>query len=226
VSTLFFLGNLCQWQFRILINNTSQISDLSREVCNLPWCILYKRTGIYSKVFFRAGSVCLFRHLICGCVRRIAKSSYLLRHACLCVCPPVRTSAWKSLNSTGQILMEFDIWRFFGNLSRKFKFYSKYIAILMGTLHENVRKFLIISHSVLRMRNVSDKNYRENQSTHFLFSNDIRKSCRLWGKVENMVEPDKPQMTIWRMRIACWISKAINTHPEYETLITFPLQLW
>jgi len=28
------------------------------------------------------------------------------------------------------------------------------------------------------------------------------------------------------MRIACWIPKATNTHPEYEILIPFPLQLW
>jgi hypothetical protein len=29
---------------------------------------------------------------------------------------------------------------------------------------------------------------------------------------KNMVEPDKPHMTIWRMRIACWITKATGKH--------------
>jgi hypothetical protein len=29
-------------------------------------------------------------------------------------------------------------------------------------------------------------------------------------------------MTIWRMRIACWITKA--THSQYAILIAFPLQ--
>jgi hypothetical protein len=33
-------------------------------------------------------------------------------------------------------------------------------------------------------------------------------------------------MTIRRMRIPCSISKAKNTHSEYEILITFPLQQW
>jgi hypothetical protein len=33
-------------------------------------------------------------------------------------------------------------------------------------------------------------------------------------------------MTIWRMRIACWILKATNTHSEYEIPIAFPLQQW
>jgi len=33
-------------------------------------------------------------------------------------------------------------------------------------------------------------------------------------------------MTIWRMRIACWIPKATNTHPEYIIHIAFPKQQW
>ena len=31
-------------------------------------------------------------------------------------------------------------------------------------------------------------------------------------------------MTIWRMRIACWIPKATNTPLKYVILIPFPLQ--
>jgi hypothetical protein len=33
-------------------------------------------------------------------------------------------------------------------------------------------------------------------------------------------------MTIWRMRIACWVPKATNTHSQYVILIAFPLQQW
>jgi len=33
-------------------------------------------------------------------------------------------------------------------------------------------------------------------------------------------------MKIWRMRIACWIPKATNTHTEYAMRIAFPLQQW
>jgi hypothetical protein len=43
---------------------------------------------------------------------------------------------------------------------------------------------------------------------------------------KNIVERDRPQMTIWRMRIACWIPKATNTNVEYVTIIAFPLQQW
>ena len=30
----------------------------------------------------------------------------------------------------------------------------------------------------------------------------------------NMAEPDIPQMTIWRMRIACWITKSTDIHTQ------------
>jgi hypothetical protein len=43
---------------------------------------------------------------------------------------------------------------------------------------------------------------------------------------KNIVEPDRPQMTIWRMRIACWITKATGTHSEYIVFIAFPRQQW
>jgi len=31
---------------------------------------------------------------------------------------------------------------------------------------------------------------------------------------KNILEHGRPQTTKWRMRIACWITKAPNTHPE------------
>ena len=43
---------------------------------------------------------------------------------------------------------------------------------------------------------------------------------------KNVVERDSLQMTKWRMRIACWIPKATNTHSSCVILIAFPLQLW
>jgi hypothetical protein len=39
-----------------------------------------------------------------------------------------------------------------------------------------------------------------------------------------MVERGRPQMAIWRMRIACWIPEATNTHSQYVTLFAFPPQ--
>jgi len=36
----------------------------------------------------------------------------------------------------------------------------------------------------------------------------------------------RPDITIQRMRIGCWIPKATYTHSQYVTLNAFPLQQW
>jgi hypothetical protein len=77
------------------------------------------------------------------------------------------------------------------------------------------------------MRNVSDKGCRENQNTYFVFRKlFFRKSCRLRDNVKNTLERGMRQMTIWRIRIACWMRKATNTHSSCVILIAFPLQQW
>jgi hypothetical protein len=67
------------------------------------------------------------------------------------------------------------------------------------------------------------KSCTENQNTHFIFNNIFFLENRaVYEKTwKNMVEPDRPQTTLWRMRIACWIPKAINTHSEYVIRIAF-----
>jgi hypothetical protein len=37
----------------------------------------------------------------------------------------------------------------------------------------------------------------------------------------NTVEPDRPQMTVWCMRIACWVTKATNTHTQNMNMFFF-----
>jgi hypothetical protein len=43
---------------------------------------------------------------------------------------------------------------------------------------------------------------------------------------KNMAERDRPQMTIWCMRFACFISKATDTHSEHVIIIAFSRQQW
>ena len=77
------------------------------------------------------------------------------------------------------------------------------------------------------MRNVSDKMYRKNQNTVLCsitpFSETLVAYEIMWT---NMVEPDRPQMTIWRMRISFGYVRHKNTHTEYVILVAFPLQQW
>jgi len=40
---------------------------------------------------------------------------------------------------------------------------------------------------------------------------------------KNIIELDRPYITIWLMCIACWIPKATNVHSKYVILIAF---LW
>ena len=67
----------------------------------------------------------------------------------------------------------------------------------------------------MKMRNVSDT-FVEKIGTHMLSSVTFfffRKSCAVHEIIrKNIAEPDRPQKTIGRIRIACWIPKTTNTH--------------
>jgi hypothetical protein len=67
---------------------------------------------------------------------------------------------------------------------------------------------------MLRKRNVSEK-VIEKIKTHFMidnfFSEKLAVSDIMW---KSTVELDRILMTIWRMRTACWLPKAIDTHSQ------------
>jgi len=42
----------------------------------------------------------------------------------------------------------------------------------------------------------------------------------------DIVEPGMPQMTVLRMRVACWISKATDAHSEHKIVIALLPQQW
>jgi len=53
----------------------------------------------------------------------------------------------------------------------------------------------------------------EKIKTHILCSVPIFENREVYEKMwKNTVERGRAQMTIWRMRIACWIPKATDTH--------------
>ena len=92
---------------------------------------------------------------------------------------------------------------------------------MRGTLHEEPCAFLTISLSILLgMRNVSKLQRKSKQTfqvqQRFLVDPDVYETMQ-----KNIVEPDGPQMTIWRTRIACWIPKATNTLSGFVILTVF-----
>ena len=110
----------------------------------------------------------------------------------------------------------------FREVSRKFEF-NLNLTRIMGTLHDHLCTFMMASGwIILRKRNASG--CRENQNTHFMFSNFFSlKSCRLWDNVEKYgrARQATDDNIIRRMWFACWITKAIDTHSEYVIVISF-----
>jgi hypothetical protein len=67
-------------------------------------------------------------------------------------------------------------------------------------------------------------NVVEKLETHVLYSMTFFSENRAVHEKtwKNILKPDRPQMTIRRVLIACGIPKATNTLSEYITLIAFP----
>ena len=57
-----------------------------------------------------------------------------------------------------------------------------------------------------------------------MFNNFFNHAAYVMWK--NDVEPGRPQMTTWRMSMACWKTKATDTWSIYVIFIAFPLQQW
>ena len=58
----------------------------------------------------------------------------------------------------------------------------------------------------------------EKFETHFMFNNFFFSRAFYEIMWKSIVERGRPQMTLWRMRIACWIPKATNTHTHTQNM--------
>ena len=99
------------------------------------------------------------------------------------------------------------------------------------TVSRNIRR---------RMINVLDKSWRESKNTHFVFSNFFMNRAVDEILSNNLVESVATNdVTTWRIRLPCWISKATCTHEhaytcacslshthKYVIFIAFPRQRW
>ena len=154
-------------------------------------------------------------------VRKIAKSDYWLCH----ICPSALRV--EQLGSYWTDFHEILYLRIFLKSVQKIQVSLKSDK---NKVHITYRPIYIFYHTIscsflLRMRNASDKCCRENQNTHFVFSKLYFENLCLYETMwKNIVERGRPQMTIWSMRIACWIPKATNTHSDCVILIAFPQQ--
>ena len=56
-----------------------------------------------------------------------------------------------------------------------------------GTVHKDLCTFKIVPHRILRMINVSDENFWENQKTHFIFNNFLENCVAYEIRRKNML---------------------------------------
>jgi len=147
-----------------------------------------------------------------------------------------RLSAWNSSAPTERMFMKFYIWIFW-------KFVDKIEVSLKSDKndgHCTWRSMYIFDHVSLNSSKnekcLRQKLYRKSKHTFrvqslFIFFENRAVYETMW---KNTVEPNRPHVTIGRMRIAYWVSKSANTHThthththsEYVILIAFPLQQW
>ena len=155
---------------------------------------------------------------ICLIVRRVRAKSGVLA---LSVCPFVRLS----VRLHGTTRLPFDGFSlsfilecfFFENSLRKFKSYWN-ITRTMDTLHADQYTFsyhISFSPSWSKKR-FEQKLYRKSKhkscSITFFFLENLIVREIMW---KSIVDPGRPQMTIWHMRIAFWMPKATHT-PNME----------
>ena len=92
----------------------------------------------------------------------------------------------------------------------------------MATLHEDQYTFFMSLSVHLRKRSVSDSSCRENRNTLFMFNKFFPENHAIYEIMwKNIVDPGRPQMPVWCMCIACWITKTANTHSRMCNIYCF-----
>jgi hypothetical protein len=110
--------------------------------------------------------------ILLGAFAKLRKATISFAMSCAARLPALY-SAWNKSATSGQIFIKFYISTFFENMPKKdLQLDLKSDKNNDGTLREDKYTILIISRPVLlRMRNISDRIYRENQNTQFIFHN-------------------------------------------------------
>jgi hypothetical protein len=91
----------------------------------------------------------------------------------------------------------------------------------------NIHFWSYLAQFFLEWEMFQKKNCRQKQNMHFVINNFLFENRAVYEAMwENVVEWRRPQMTIWRMRIACWIPRATHRHLHHVLLIALPLQQW
>ena len=118
------------------------------------------------------------------------------------------------------------IFEYFSKICPENPSFVKNLTRITDTLHENQNTFLTIFRWILlRIKNISDKVVQKINTLIFILNTFFSENRVVYEILrKNIVQPDRPQTTIWRMRYARWIPKSTNTRSEYAIIIVFSLQ--
>jgi hypothetical protein len=165
-----------------------------------------------------------------NCKKRLLASS----------CPSVYPSAWNNSSTTGRILIKLDILAFFRRSVEKIQVSlksNKNNGCLYMKTFSNLWQYLA---KLFLERKMFSIKHVEEMKTHILYS-IFFKSCRLWDNVEKYggTRWATNHITIWRIRVACWICTATCTQAhahahalgrtqthKYGIFIAFTRQQW
>jgi hypothetical protein len=135
---------------------------------------------------------------------------------------------WNSSGPTGRIVMKICVWLFFENLSRKSKIWQEKRVLFMNTY---VHLWQYLAELFLNWEIFQTKVVGKIK-THILFSITFffwrGGSCHLRCNIEKHGRAGEATDDIITrpMRVACRITKATNTLPEYVILTPFSRQQW
>jgi hypothetical protein len=148
------------------------------------------------------------------CFRKIVKNDYLL----FLVSPSVRPSVRiEKLGSHWKDFHEFSYLSIFRQTVEKIQFSLKSKRITV-TLHEDQYTFFIYLAQFFSEWGIFQTNFLNEIKIHFVFNKIFFENHALWEiGWKHFVQRSGPQMTIWGMHIACWITKATHTHTHTHT---------
>jgi hypothetical protein len=133
--------------------------------------------------------------------------------------PSVRLS--DRVEQPGYNLMKFDIWDFMENLSRKLKFHwnPQELRVLYMNAFSHLWQYLADFFLEWEMFQFHRNVCRETQNTYFMFSDFFSENHAGYEIMsKNMLEPERTQ-TIWRLRVAYWISKPTRMHARTQKYV-------
>ena len=154
--------------------------------------------------------------------RRLARSE--AKPPCIIRLVPIQTRPSVGPHGTTRLPLDGFSWNlileYFSKICREnlnfIKIYQKWRVLYMKT---GTRVGSCVDRFVLQWEMVQAKVVKKIKNTlhsaFFFFFCENRAFYEIMWK--NSVQTDRPQMTIWRMRIACWIPETTNTHSEYVT---------